>query len=117
ADAIGSVAHFLRRHGWAAGQPVIERVRVAATPAAPTGFKTVRTLREWMDEGVAPPQPPEPAAGERIAALIALEGESETLYHLGYNNFYVITRYNRSQNYAMAVYELARLIRRYEADP
>ncbi|HEX7043340.1 MAG TPA: lytic murein transglycosylase B [Burkholderiales bacterium] len=117
ADAIGSVAHFLQRHGWAAGQPVIERVRVATAPAAPTGYDTVRTLREWMDEGIAPSHPPEPAAVERTAALIALEGESETLYHLGYNNFYVITRYNRSQNYAMAVYELARMIRALAEEP
>ena len=41
-----------------------------------------------------------------------LETESGPRYWLGLNNFYVITRYNRSINYAMAVLELAQEIER-----
>ncbi len=120
-DAIGSVALFLRRHGWTPGQPVVDVARVEGAPAAgprPPGLEPVLTLREWLNHGVAPREaeagtPP----AERAAALITLEGESGPLYHLGYHNFYVITRYNQSKNYAMAVYELARLIRqRYDGE-
>src|SRR5712692_8660245 len=48
----------------------------------------------------------------QLAALIILEDQAGPLYRLGYYNFYVITRYNRNKNYAMAVYELSQLIRK-----
>lgn len=116
-DAIGSVANFLRRHGWAAGQPVIEpaRIKVRADEAAlPQGVRPSLALGEWMERGVVPVRAGNDAApvdAARAAALITFEGEDGPLHQLGYNNFYVLTRYNRSQNYAMAVYELARMIR------
>lgn len=118
-DAIGSVANFLSRHGWRAGQPVTDPARVNASADAwpqQLGLEPSLTLREWLGYGIVPAaaRTGETAAspdGERAAVLITLEGASGPLYHLGYNNFYVITRYNRSQNYAMAVYELARAIR------
>ena len=124
-DAVGSVANFLRRHGWSAGQPVIEPARVQGSPESwprQSGVEPVLTLREWLAHGILPARADGaesvPVADrERAATLITLEGEDGPLYHLGYNNFYVITRYNRSQNYAMAVYELAGLIRqRYQEE-
>jgi membrane-bound lytic murein transglycosylase B len=45
------------------------------------------------------------------ANLLAFEAQWGTWYQLTFNNFYVITRYNRSRLYAMAVYELAQAIR------
>jgi membrane-bound lytic murein transglycosylase B len=51
--------------------------------------------------------------------VFSLETESGTQHWLGLQNFYVITRYNRSVNYAMVVHELAREVRealRREAD-
>lgn len=118
-DAIGSVANFLSRHGWAAGQPVIDAAVMKNASGGwpqPLESEPTRTLREWLDDGIFPKRDPAIEAEaapdhDRQAALIALEGESGLLYHLGYNNFYVITRYNRSQNYAMAIHELARMIR------
>ena len=54
-------------------------------------------------------------AGDRPAALILLEDEAGPQARIGYNNFYVIPRYNRSSRYAMAVQELAEQLRsRYE---
>jgi membrane-bound lytic murein transglycosylase B len=65
--------------------------------------------------------PLEPVAGDELATLIAVESEIGPRYWLGLNNFYVITRYNRSINYAMVVQELAWTLRlqrrRAVADP
>jgi membrane-bound lytic murein transglycosylase B len=51
-------------------------------------------------------------ADDMPAAVFAAETDAGTRYWVGFNNFYVITRYNRSVNYALAVYELAQEIRR-----
>jgi hypothetical protein len=44
---------------------------------------------------------------EAPALLIAADESDGVHWRVGYNNFYVITRYNHSALYAMAVYELA----------
>lgn len=117
ADAIGSVAQFLSEHGWERGGPVLDEARVANAPVEQLeqlGLKPTLTVRQLMSQGVYP-QPfaflaaAEP--GERKAALIVLEGETGALYRLGYDNFYAITRYNRSKRYAAAVVELGQAIR------
>lgn len=122
ADAIGSVANFLHAHGWTPGEPVIDETEIKGalyTWPKQLGTEPVLRLREWLGYGIFPRRemtpPPNDGDNERPAALIALDGDAGPLYYLGYNNFYVITRYNRSKNYAMAVYELARMIRlRYQ---
>ncbi len=111
-DAIGSVANFLKAHGWQKDGAVIERLeleeelvvwleKIKSSPMPP--------LQYLLGYGILPVQYND---GDPSTALIRLEGESGPLYHLGYNNFYVITRYNRSRNYAMAVFELSEWIRR-----
>ena len=110
-DAIGSVAHYLSAHGWRRGEPVVAAARVTGTayPAlvnqALKPQLTVRTLRR---RGIAPQRS---VAGSLKAVLLQLQGRSGPQYWLGFSNFYVITRYNQSPLYAMAVVELARAIR------
>ncbi len=104
------------------GQPVIDAADIKGTLYTwplQLGTEPVLRVREWLGYGIYPRRDlsPRENAGddERPAALILLDGESGPLYYLGYNNFYVITRYNRSKNYAMVVYELAQMIRvRYQ---
>ena len=110
ADAIASVANFLSMHGWQRDAPVAVAARVEG-----------ETYTRLLDEGIAPSQTPaemaalgvvSPGAPEQPAALIDLvTPERPTEYRLGYRNFYVLTRYNRSSFYAMAVYDLARALR------
>jgi membrane-bound lytic murein transglycosylase B len=109
ADAIGSVANYLARHGWQRGEPISAPAAVAPTAAnlASTDPKPVLTLAELRHRGVMAESRVAPT---RKAALIALETEQGNEYHLGFDNFYAITRYNHSPLYAMAVTELAAAI-------
>lgn len=112
-DAIGSVANYLRVHGWQADAPVAERARLApGTDAA-----------ALIAAGIEPALDPEPLfqagvttlrgdlAATRATLVDLASPGAETEYWLGYRNFYVITRYNRSSFYAMSVFELAEALR------
>ncbi len=111
-DAIGSVASYLGTHGWERGEPI-------AVPANVSGqgykallskdLKPQRTVAGMSQQGV---RPQDPVAGAQPAILLELDGNSGLEFWLGFNNFYVITRYNRSPLYAMAVYQLGQEIRR-----
>lgn len=113
ADALASVANYLKEHGWVAGGPVT--VPLAATPGArrlrDTGLDPVFPLSQLVEWGYQPP------AGATISPdqasnLLALEDAPEHLsYHAIFANFRVITRYNRSPLYAMAVHDLAQAIK------
>lgn len=111
-DAIGSVANYLSTHRWQRGGPI-------ATPAKVQGnqyrtlldqdLKPKHDVRDLSRYGVAPIGR---VNGENSAILLELEGEQGLEHWLGFHNFYVITRYNRSPLYAMAVYQLGQEIRR-----
>ena len=72
------------------------------------GIKPHLKVAEWKRLGMVPETAVDEAAD---AALFTAETETGPRYWLGLNNFYVITRYNRSVNYALAVHELARELR------
>jgi membrane-bound lytic murein transglycosylase B len=116
-DVIGSVANYLGEHGWVNGQPVIVAATLSKGAADQNQFdlklalnETVKSLR---DKGVEfetglPPDTP--------AMLIVSQGKDGPLYRVGFNNFYVITRYNRSPMYAMAVHDLGEAIQNFMRD-
>jgi len=106
----------LSRHGWERNGPVLEEAQIEGALLdwlEVLGPKPVLSVRQLVSYGIFPRTAPAAAGdpGERTAALIVLEGEAGPLYHLGYNNFYVLTRYNRSKRYATAVYQLGVSIR------
>lgn len=109
ADAIGSVANYLARHGWQRGEPISAAASVApgGTSLAQGDLKPTLTLAELGQRGVGVPPGAAPALK---AKLIRLEAEQGDEYHLGFQNFYAITRYNHSPLYAMAVTQLAAAI-------
>ena len=110
-DAIGSIANFLKIHGWEANEPVSDDVQLEGTLYVwieKLGVKPMLSVRNLINYGIFPHNREDT---EKQAALIVLEGESGPIYRIGYNNFYVITHYNRSTRYAMAVYELGERIR------
>lgn len=119
-DAIGSVGNYFARHGWQPGGPLYVEARGPATPPANIAFNRTRhpyvSLAELAAQGIEPQGAAHDDAGEQVIPLALEIGEGETRYRLGYENFYVITRYNHSHLYAMAVSTLAERIRSARED-
>lgn len=120
-DAIGSVANYFKLNGWQANQPVLVNALVhsdkhSALPKDKKNPKPTLTVLEWIKNyDVSPtqdlPTMPIDTLTQQKAALIELDGQAGKEYFLGLNNFYVITRYNHSDQYAMAVHQLGELIK------
>lgn len=108
-DIAASVANYLAAHGWEPGQPAAVRAQAAADarPLQVQGYEPVYTVQQMEAWGYAPV---ERASADRPATLLALEGERGREHWLTFRNFFVITRYNRSPMYAMAVWQLAEAI-------
>lgn len=120
ADAIGSVANFLREHGWRRGEPAHFAARVEGDrwrALAGAGIKPVYLASDLAGFGVSTAA--DLPAGTPCA-LVELETPGEASeFWVGLDNFYAVTRYNRSSFYAISVLELARELaaRRQEQNP
>jgi len=112
ADAIGSVANFLAKHGWRRGEKIELPARVvgdAHRALADTGIEPKTSLAELRRYGV---ETRVDLPLDTPVALIELESPgAPTEYRLGLRNFYVLTRYNRSVLYASSVHDLAQEIK------
>ena len=109
-DVLASVANYFRRHGWRPGEPVT----FAVTPdnesyrsLLQAKLKPTVTLDElrthgFVNDGQAPAGP---------FSVMELQGAEGPEVWVGHYNFYVITRYNHSRLYAMAVHQLSRALR------
>jgi membrane-bound lytic murein transglycosylase B len=117
-DAIGSVAHFLAQHGWQENEPI-------AVPAQLTGI-AAKHLQDWLDAGIRPTLTAQSLLDAGVKAQVdgtkkvtlvdLVTPGAATEYWLGYENFYVITRYNRSSFYAMSVFQLAEALTERQGD-
>lgn len=111
ADVIGSVANYFSQHGWQtdAGVAYPVTVKNKSVVREKNSLKPYTTLKQLESQGVAlkknPAKPGVDGADE--ATLLKLKGKKGDEYWVGLNNFYVITRYNHSVLYAMAVYQLS----------
>ncbi len=113
-DAIGSVASFLVQHGWTTGQPLTFAAQVTPGQRWPEligqGLEAKFTKGEMEEAGVVVP---ETVPATLRYGLIDLEDDTRPVqYWLATNNFFAITRYNRSYYYAMAVIDLGQAIAR-----
>ena len=108
-DIFASIANYFVGYGWQTSAPVAHRAKPAraARKLSPSGYEPVYTvgqLAQWgypVDAALDPGTP---------ATLVAFEGEAGTEYWVVQQNFYVITRYNRSPMYSLAVHQLAQAI-------
>ena len=112
-DAIGSVANYFSRHGWGGTTEVTVPVRVKAETEqlleiANGSLKPTHSVAEMAAMGVVV----DDLDPEARVLLLRLMGGEMPEYWLGLNDFYVITRYNHSRLYAMAVYRLGQEIKK-----
>jgi len=120
ADAIGSVANYLKQNGWETGRPVVWNIAtdtgsLGIAQAGATGAPEPRwTLAQLLKAGMLMNQPGLDTAAEGATPVTVVDLPSPgrpTEYVLGLKNFYVFTRYNRSFFYALAVYELGERVK------
>lgn len=116
-DAIGSVANYFSEHGWRMGEPVAEFVDVddkLANQFKNNSLKPEFSVDKLKKAGL---KYQGQAKDSDIAGIYHYKQENRYDYWLGFHNFYVITRYNRSPMYAMAVYQLSQEIKaQYDID-
>src|SRR5580692_11907813 len=106
-DICASVGNYLKEHGWITGEPVLSEASVDPDKTADLGGRTLdlsETVGSLHAKGVSFDSP---LAADAPALLVAVDETDGVHWRVGYNNFYVITTYNHSALYAMAVYELA----------
>ena len=113
ADAIASIANYLSVHGWQQASPVLKQL---ASPADIPAALLNRQLKPHVSAATLVEFGLEPALLSDIESEVLLnplkfEGKTGPEYWLGYPNFYVITRYNHSRLYAMAIYQLSEQLR------
>jgi len=108
-DILASVANYFAQHGWVAGGDVAMRAQPdgAVKPIAVKDAKPQWPLEQLEAWGYAPLSAVNPG---QLSSLQTLAGDNGPEYWFTFPNFYVITRYNRSPLYAMAVDQLAKAI-------
>jgi membrane-bound lytic murein transglycosylase B len=111
-DAIGSVANFLREHGWQPGADVLTEARVGGDAWRALADGSVDPKHAQADLRAAGVEFDGLPEGVR-AILIELETpDRPSDYRIGLHNFWVLTRYNRSAFYATAVHDLAQALKK-----
>ncbi len=120
-DAIGSVANYFKQHGWKTGEPITGRATITGKnydDIINKNLKPELTIRDIQKKGLTSVScqqnlPAENCIDPDLAAsatAMKLEGLKGAEFWLGMQNFYVITRYNHSKLYAMAVFQLSQEI-------
>ncbi len=105
-DVIGSVANYFSEHNWQPGADIVHRVTVKdkSIVRKKNTLKPYVTVKELRQQGV---KINAQVDDEEMATLLKFAGKKGDEYWIGLKNFYVITRYNHSALYAMAVIQLS----------
>lgn len=110
-QVIGSVANFFKSHGWQAGQAVAYKAKAQGEKyktlalALNNDPRTTLTISSLKPLGITPTVKIKDP--DTNVSLLVFDNGTNKEHWLGAQNFYVISRYNRSSNYAMAVYQLS----------
>ena len=111
-DIIGSVANYFSRHGWRRDQPVTVQVSGVShqhQPFVQAGMKPSLSIAELKQSGI---DIDDKIPADMTTSLVELKVDDGLEHWAGLHNFYVITRYNHSNMYAMAVYQLSQEIKK-----
>lgn len=110
-DVCASVGNYLKEHGWNAGEPVLGEATVPPEKAGDLDGRKLALSETVASLGAKGVSFDSALPADAPVILIAVDEPDGVHWRVGYNNFYVITRYNHSALYAMAVYELATAIK------
>lgn len=109
-DILGSIANYFREHGWQTGAPVLTDAVIAPDSKVAPDTRNL-TLDETIDSARAKGVNfVSDLPGTTPVIIIPAEQKDGLEVRVGYQNFHVITRYNRSVRYAMAVHDLAQAV-------
>jgi len=119
ADVIGSVAAYFKRHKWRPNEPVAYKTkgikkqnRYYVKPGQRTAKPSIR-ISALRGAGLKFDDSPQ---NDALSTLVHLRGAKKSEFWVTLHNFYVITRYNHSNLYAMAVYQLSQeILTKYKA--
>ena len=109
-DVAGSVANYFVRHGWTAGEEVTTQATLSSRFRGPPPDNTLaanETVSSLSQSGVMFSTK---LSSDSKGQLVTLEGANGTEHWVGFHNFFVITRYNHSVMYALAVHQLGQEI-------
>ncbi|MBT3206109.1 MAG: lytic murein transglycosylase B [Gammaproteobacteria bacterium] len=110
-DILGSVANYFKSHGWKPGEAVTYPLSLAKNNKVENLKVSVKPSQSWKTFKASGLRAKSSIADETPVALIKLQQKKSADYWAGLKNFYVITRYNHSEMYAMAVYQLSQKIK------
>ncbi len=108
ADVIGSIANYLKKNGWKKGKTIAAPATISGkrySKLADKGLKPTLRLNQLAKDGIKVAKPVD--NNPKAALLSFYNSKTSKQYWLTFNNFYTITRYNKSKKYAMVVYQLA----------
>jgi len=109
-DVLASIANYFVAHGWRGGEPIAAPAtasRQLAQRPAENKLSADSTVAGLRQQGLGF----ETALGDKApAGLLVFDGAGGTEHWAGFHNFFVITRYNRSSMYGLAVYQLGQAI-------
>ena len=109
-DVIASVANYLREHGWTPGAPVLTEATLEPDPSFqidPHNLELNETVASLASRGI---RLDTELPADTPVVLISAEQRDGPAYRVGFHNFYVISRYNASARYVMAVHDLAQAV-------
>ena len=109
-DVIGSVANYFIEHGWQQGNQIIVPAKIDQLDSAPKikgGLKATETVKVLKEKGIIFDTT---MKDDHPSELLYLEQENANNYWVAFHNFFVITRYNHSTMYALAVHQLGQEI-------
>lgn len=110
-DVLGSVANYFREHGWKPGEAVTYPLQVGDSGRIEQLEPGMKPNYSWAELRAAGLRAGQPLDDGVQVALLKLQQQNNEEYWAGLKNFYVITRYNHSPLYAMAVYQLSQKIK------
>jgi membrane-bound lytic murein transglycosylase B len=114
ADVIGSVANYLKRNGWLQDKLILsdivfsESTKSTLHNQSKKSYKPKTPYYKFKDKKITSVAS---ISNDELLSVIRMKESKGNFYQFGHKNFYVITRYNRSRLYALAVYFLAEKIK------